>query len=308
MKQILNSGTTRLKNQLLKSENVGMKIQKLLFRAKFFLSRLAKIILTIIICILLYAHLIEPNWIDINYVGLNLPNLASEFNGYRIVQISDIHVDKRSKKRRLNHIFRLVNQQNPDLIAITGDFVTRRQIKFIPKLESTLGKLNASDKVVGVLGNHDYWANAAKIAEVLEKNNILNLDNKVYTLKRGNALLNIAGVDDIWMGKDRLDLVLQQLHNKGAAILLAHEPDFADTSAATNRFDLQLSGHSHAGQIRLPFLEPPLLPGLGEKYYAGLYKIGKMFEYTNRGVGMTKLHLRFGSRPEITVFILESGE
>ncbi|MGB3758006.1 MAG: metallophosphoesterase [Rivularia sp. (in: cyanobacteria)] len=260
-----------------------------------------------IICTLLYAHLIEPNWIDINYVRLKLPNLASEFNGYRIVQISDIHVDKRSKKRRLNHIFRLVNQQKPDLIAITGDFVTRRQIKFIPKLEATLGQLSASDKVVGVLGNHDYWANAVKIAEVLEKSNVLNLDNKIYTLKRGNALLNIAGVDDVWMGKDRLDLVLQQLPPEGAAILLAHEPDFADTSAATNRFDLQLSGHSHAGQIRLPFFEPPLLPGLGQKYYVGLYKIGKMFEYTNRGLGMTKLHLRFGSRPEITVFILESS-
>lgn len=283
-----------------------MKIRKLLTRAKFFLLRLTKFIFTIIICTLLYAHFIEPNWIDINYVRLKLPNLASEFNGYRIVLFSDIHIDKRSKKRRLNHIFRLVNQQKPDLIAITGDFVTRRQMKFIPKLEATLGQLNASDKVVGVLGNHDYWANATKIAEVLEKNNILNLDNKVYTLKRGDALLNIAGVDDVWVGKDRLDLVLKELPAKGAAILLAHEPDFADTSAATNRFDLQLSGHSHAGQIRLPFLEPPLLPGLGEKYYAGLYKIGNMFEYTNRGIGMTKLHLRFSARPEITVFILET--
>ena len=224
------------------------------------------------------------------------------------MQISDIHVDKRTKKRYLNHIFHLVNQQKPDLIAITGDFVTRRQIKFLPKLEATLGKLSASDKVVGVLGNHDYWTDANKVAQVLEKNHILNLDNKVYTLKRGNSILNIAGVDDVWVGKDRLDLVLQQLPAQGAAILLAHEPDFADTSALTNRFDLQLSGHSHAGQIRLPFLSPPFLPSLGEKYYAGLYKVGKMLQYTNRGVGMTKLHLRFGSRPEITVFRLGSGE
>ncbi len=283
-----------------------MIFRQLLLRAKFFLLKLTKLILTIIICTLLYAHSIEPNWIDINYVGLKLPNLASEFNGYRIVQISDIHIDKQIKKRSLNHIFRLVNQQKPDLIAITGDFVSRRQIKFLPKLEATLGQLHASDKVVGVLGNHDYWAKPKKIAEVLEKNNVLNLDNKVYTLKRGNALLNIAGVDDVKMGKARLDLVLQKLPLEGAAILLAHEPDFADTSAATNRFDLQLSGHSHAGQIRLPFLEPPLLPYLGERYYAGLYKVGKMFEYTNRGIGMTGPHLRLGSRPEITVFILEA--
>ncbi|AFY58305.1 putative phosphohydrolase [Rivularia sp. PCC 7116] len=285
-----------------------MKTHKLLFKAKFLLSRLTTNIFILGICVLLYAHFIEPNWIDINYVELKLPNLASEFNGYRIVQISDIHIDKRSKKQQLNHIFRLVNQQKPDLIAITGDFVTRRQMKFISKLEATLGQLNAVDKIVAVLGNHDYWANATKIAEVLEKNNVLNLDNKVYTLKRGNSILNIAGVDDVWVGKDRLDLVLQQLPSEGAAILLAHEPDFADTSALTNRFDLQLSGHSHAGQINLPFLSPPFLPGLGQKYYAGLYKIGTMFEYTNRGIGTTKLHLRFGSRPEITVFRLGSGE
>lgn len=283
-----------------------MKTHKLLFKAKFLLSKLSKSIFILSICVLLYAHFIEPNWIDLNYIELKLPNLASAFNGYRIVQISDIHIDKRTKTRYLNHIFRLVNQQKPDLIAITGDFVTRRQIRFIYKLEATLGKLNASDKVVGVLGNHDYWTDAKKIIQVLEKNNVLNLDNKVYTLKRGNSILNIAGVDDVWVGKDRLDLVLQQLPSQGAAILLAHEPDFADTSALTNRFDLQLSGHSHAGQIRLPFLEPPLLPGLGQKYYAGLYKIGKMFQYTNRGVGTTKLHLRFGSRPEITVFILNN--
>jgi len=293
-----------VKNRKLKNENS----KSLLFKVKFLLLRLTKSIFILSICALLYAHFIEPNWIDINYIELKLPNLASAFNDYRIVQISDIHVDKRTKTRYLNHIFRLVNQQKPDLIAITGDFVTRRQIKFLPKLEATLSKLNASDKVVGVLGNHDYWTDATKISEVLKKTNVLNLDNKVYTIKRDNAILNIAGVDDVWVGKDRLDLVLQQLSSKGAAILLAHEPDFADKSAATNRFDLQLSGHSHAGQIRLPFFDPPLLPGLGQKYYAGLYKVGKMFEYTNRGIGMTGLHLRFGSRPEITVFVLKSRE
>ncbi|MEA5594359.1 metallophosphoesterase [Rivularia sp. UHCC 0363] len=282
--------------------------QKTLLQARMLLSRVVKIIFITSICALLYAHFIEPNWIDVNYVQLKLPHLASEFNGYRIVQISDIHVDKQTKKRRLNHIFRLVNRQKPDLIAITGDFVTRRQAKFIPKLKDTLGQLSASHQTVAVLGNHDYWADAKKITEVLAQTNILNLANTVYTVKRDNAMLHIAGVDDVWVGKDRLDLVLQELPTDGAAILLAHEPDFADTSAATNRFDLQLSGHSHAGQIRLPFLKPPALPGLGRKYYAGLYKIGEMFEYTNRGIGMTGLHLRFASRPEITVFILESRE
>ena len=146
-----------------------MKTHNLLFKAKFLFLRLIKNICILSICALLYAHFIEPNWIDINYIRLKLPNLASEFNDYRIVQISDIHIDKQTKKRRLNHLFHLINQQKPDLIAITGDFITRRQVKFLPKLEATLGKLNASDKVVGVLGNHDYWTDATKISQVLEK-------------------------------------------------------------------------------------------------------------------------------------------
>jgi predicted MPP superfamily phosphohydrolase len=92
------------------------------------------------------------------------------------------------------------------------------------------------------------------------------------------------------------------------AILLAHEPDFADTSAATGKFDLQVSGHTHGGQVVVPFLGPPVLPYLGQKYHTGLYKIGNMFQYTNRGVGMNRLAVRFNCRPEITMFELESTE
>ena len=255
-------------------------------------------------CILLYAKLIEPNWIDIHKVQLRLPDLASEFNGYRIVQISDLHTDKLMRERRLRGIFRLVNRQKPDLIAMTGDFVTEYQQRFIPNFQNSLKVLKAKDKTVAVLGNHDYLANPQGIRKALLANNIVDLSNSVYTIKRGNAIFNIAGVDDVLMGKPRLDLVLQQLPSEGAAIILAHEPDFADTSATTGKFDLQLSGHSHAGQVRLPFLKPPALPTLGRKYYEGLNRIGDMNIYTNRGIGMTGLHIRFGSRPEITVFDL----
>jgi predicted MPP superfamily phosphohydrolase len=157
------------------------------------------------------------------------------------------------------------------------------------------------------LGNHDYWADANAIAFALKQANISLLQNDIYTIEHGNSKLNIAGVDDVWVGKSRLDVVLEKLPPQGATILLAHEPDFADTSAATKRFDLQLSGHSHAGQMRLPFFRPLILPPLGEKYYRGLYQLGEMKLYTNRGIGMTGLHLRFNSRPEITVFTLNTA-
>ena len=105
---------------------------------------------------------------------------------------------------------------------------------------------------------------------------------------------------------DRLDEVLAQLPADGAAMLLCHEPDFADISAATGRFDLQISGHTHGGQIVLPFIGPIHTPRYGHKYSLGMYQVGDMIQYTNRGVGMARLPVRFNCRPEITVFTLEA--
>ncbi|MCG6134495.1 MAG: metallophosphoesterase [Nostoc sp. LLA-1] len=255
-------------------------------------------------CTLLYAKLIEPNWIEINSLQLTLPHLAKEFNGYRIVQISDIHRDQWMNPQRLRRVVRLVNQQSPDLVAITGDLITRDSPQLILSLGSTLSGLTPKDATVATLGNHDHENNVSAILRVLEQNGIVHLCNEVYTLKRGSALLNIAGVDDVGAGKARLDLVLKQLPQQGAAVLLAHEPDFAKTSATTGRFDLQLSGHSHGGQVRLPVLKPPILPPWGKKYYLGSYQVGNMQLYTNRGLGMTGMHIRLFARPEITVFTL----
>jgi uncharacterized protein len=257
-------------------------------------------------CALLYSKWIEPNSIAINYLQLTLPHLSSEFNGYRIVQISDIHRDRWMTPQRFRRIVRLVNQQEPDLVAITGDLITRRLPQFIPSLGSMLAEFTPDDLTVAILGNHDHENNVKAIIQVLEQNGIVHLGNDVYTLKRGQAVLHIAGVDDVNTGKDRLDLVLQKLPREGAAILLAHQPDFIKSSAITGRFDLQLSGHSHGGQVRLPGLKPPFLPPGGRKYYLGLYQVGDTQLYTNRGLGMTELHLRFFARPEITVFTLVS--
>jgi hypothetical protein len=158
-----------------------------------------------------------------------------------------------------------------------------------------------------VLGNHDQWPTPAIIRQVLRESSILDLSNTVETLRRGRAALHLAGVDDAWHGLARLDRVLARLPAGGAALLLAHEPDFADTSAATGRFDLQLSGHSHGGQVVLPFVGPPTLPEMGEKYPSGRYLVGGMVQYTNRGVGMVRPHVRLNCRPEITLLTLQAA-
>jgi uncharacterized protein len=253
-----------------------------------------------------YARVVEPIWVDISHVALTLPRLDAAFHGYRIVQFSDIHMDSWMTPDRLADVVQLVNAQQPDLIAITGDFVTLNAPAFTTSLTVVLSGLSASDGVVAVLGNHDHWSSSMLIRDVIHDSGMHDLTNASHTVVRGNAMLHIAGVDDIWAGDPQLDAVVAQLPHSGAAILLAHEPDFADVSADTGRFDLQLSGHSHGGQVRMPLFGPIHTVYLGAKYVAGRYQVGKMIQYTNRGIGMLSPHVRFSCRPEITVFTLSS--
>ena len=254
---------------------------------------------------IVYATQVEPSWIDVRTVTLTLPHLATEFSGYRLVQLSDIHADRWMTADRLAHLVERVNQLHPDAVVLTGDFVTRNAEQFASNLVA-LKQLRPQDKTLGVLGNHDAWSNPDLIQATLEASGVQVLSNQVVTLHRQAALLHIAGVDDVWANRDRLSAVLAALPTAGAAILLAHEPDFADQSAATGRFDLELSGHSHGGQVKLPFVKR-FVPPLANKYPIGQYTVGSMIQYTNRGVGMTGLHVRFNCRPEITVFTLSAA-
>lgn len=252
-----------------------------------------------------YATKIEPNWFQVVPVDITIPQLASSFEGFKIAQISDIHTDDSMNQKKLARIIELVDKQQPDIIAITGDFFTKSpDQESIDLLEENLANLLPKEKTIAVLGNHDHTYNPEIIRNIFNNSNILELNNSVYTIQRGEDKLNIAGVDDYWKRKSRLDLVMEQLPSDGVAVLLAHEPDFADVSSVENRFALQMSGHSHGGQVRIPFRLPPVLPPLGKKYPVGRYQVGNMVQYTNRGVGMVKPLVRFGSRPEITVFRL----
>ncbi len=254
-----------------------------------------------------YSAYIEPGWFDTEHVHLRLPRLSPAFAGYRIAQISDIHLDGAFMTReRLIDIAHRVNELQPDLVALTGDFVTYRPADFAGDLIAGLSRLQAPDGAFAVLGNHDHWTKARTVRDILARSGVRNLDNEVVTLRRGSEVLHICGVDDYWERESRLDRVLDDLPEDGPAILLAHEPDFADISAATGRFDLQLSGHSHGGQVDPLISDRRILPPYAKKYPIGLYHVGGMIQYTNRGVGMTHPRLRFNCRPEITLFTFAS--
>lgn len=266
----------------------------------------------------LYSRYVEPYWVAVERVALTLPRLAPLFDGYRIVHISDFHLDGWMTPERLERVVDIVNEQEPDLVAITGDFVAV-SIDYISGLPRSLKKLEAADGVVAVLGNHDHMNDAGAVRSALGSAGVVDVSNSVYTLRRDGTALHVCGVDSVMEGYDRLEEVIEALDDEpGCAILLAHEPDFADKTAATGRFDLQLSGHSHGGQVRIPFLKTPyvvpllsrlgfsFVPPLIYEYPSGLYEVGEMYQYTNRGLGVIYARFRLNSRPEITVFTLRA--
>ena len=259
----------------------------------------------------IYSFLVEPGLVKVESVSLKLQRLTPAFSGIRIAQISDIHMGGWMNAEHLQTVVDLVVTQKPDLVLLTGDFLIGHGFdadseQAVRDLITILTPLAASFPSLAILGNHDYWTNPEAVRKLLRSCNIMDLTNTVFTMTRGAEKLHLCGVDDIWEGDARLDKVLGQIADDGAAILLAHEPDFADTSAATGRFDLQVSGHSHGGQVVIPFIGPPILPYLGRKYPSGLYQVGKMYQYTSRGVGMARLPIRFNCPPEITLFTLSS--
>lgn len=260
-----------------------------------------------------YPTQIEPAWIEVTQQRISLSRLGTDFAGYRIVQISDIHSDLVwTDQERVEEVVQLVNEQQPDLVVITGDFISGLANSKNLAALSPLRSLRARDGVFAVLGNHDHAGGAAQVRDMLHTYGVYELNNASHTIKRGDSKLHVVGLDDlllphdqvipIWSYKPLLDSILRGLPAAGETILLVHEPDFADVAATMGRIGLQLSGHSHGGQIRIPFYGPLALPALGERYPQGLYRTGNMLHYTNRGIGMVAPRVRFNCRPEITVF------
>lgn len=169
-----------------------------------------------------------------------------------------------------------------------------------------LKKLKPKNASIAVLGNHDHWAGAEKVREILSKSNIVDISNNVFSVSESNSSLVFAGVDSAMLKKDQLELVLEKMPHGVPAVLLVHEPDFAEKSAPTGRFSLQLSGHSHGGQFIIPKFGTPVRGELFWKYPLGKYKVGEMVLYTNRGLGTNSYWLRINCPPEITVINLNA--
>ncbi len=244
-------------------------------------------------------------YFDVVDVDIELDNLDFEFNNYKIINLTDIHIGQWLTPEYLEGVVDYVNTLNPDLITLTGDYVSYILKGYEKDLEKSFKKLKARDGKLAVLGNHDHWLGASEIRNILKKANIKDLSNDVYSIKS----LNIAGIDSYTVGADDLDSVLNKLPQKGANILLVHEPDFAKISSKTGKFGLQISGHSHGGQFIIPGTNiAPFRGPKSTKYPVGKYKVKNMIQYTSRGLGTNTFWMRINCKPEITLFHLKSNE
>lgn len=250
--------------------------------------------------------------LKITRLQLPLRRLPPRFDGLRIVQLSDFHYDRYVDVRVITSAVQAANQLQPDLVVLTGDFVTQGPFtgQYDPPsardaepCSHILSRLRSRLGIFAVLGNHDYYTDPNVVAEILRSRGFRVLRNQSFAVEENGARLWIAGVNDVVAGADDLEAALQQVPPSEPVVLLAHEPDFADW-VPPHRVDLQLSGHSHGGQIVLPVIGPPYLPPLARKYPWGLRRLGPLTLYTNRGVGTITLPVRFNCPPEITLLTL----
>jgi predicted MPP superfamily phosphohydrolase len=232
---------------------------------------------------------------------VSIAGLPTALAGLTIGQISDLHFGPVVNPLHVRAAVGVLLRARPDVAVVTGDFVSQLGGDEAGLVVRELSRLRAPLGQLAILGNHDHWTDAEVVAGAVQRAGLTLLRNANRSIERDGGRLWLAGVDDVWEGKADLPQALDGVPPDGRVVLLAHEPDFADEAAGDRRVALQLSGHTHGGQIRLPLLGTPVLPPFGRKYPYGLRRVGAMALYTNRGLGMIRPAVRFNCRPEVTL-------
>lgn len=250
-----------------------------------------------------YGHFWERKKLDVVRLSLTIPGLPESFKGMKLIQFSDVHLGHYFEPEDLQPLVTRMLSEQPDMICFTGDMVDEvvmplfAAVPLFSQLQPPLGKF-------AVMGNHDYRAGEQrKVRDGLMASGFEVLDNRHVVVNKNGQQLYIAGIDDVFHGVPDLPHALANIPSDGSVILLAHEPDFADITTEYP-VALQLSGHSHGGQVRLPFIGHLVTPQYAQKYVQGLYRVGNLQVYTNRGLGTTILPIRLFCQPEMTVFTL----
>lgn len=256
----------------------------------------------------IYAWQIEPFWLEFVHEKMPIKNLPADLEGKTLMQLSDLHVGNRFSRQYLIDSLKKAQAFQPDIVVYTGDFISYENEEQFTQLEEVMqdavhGKLGT----VGILGNHDYGKNwsqpevAQRVQGILEACGISMLMNQAKNI----AGLNIIGFEDAWGTNFRPSQAMKAYNPNKANLVLCHNPDVCDAPVWNHYEGWILSGHTHGGQCKPPFLDPPLLPVNNPRYTAGKIDLeGNRTLYINRALG--HLHqVRFLVRPEITIFTLE---
>ena len=228
-------------------------------------------------------------------------------DGFRIVQISDLHLEPWTKERHIQETIETCNALKPDLIAMTGDFVTH-SARPAGLLAELLTQLQVPHGVFACLGNHDFRCGPQDVENALKERHITVLRNDTCRIHTDHGVLHLAGMDTRYMGEINVRKSLAGWKTNQPLVLMMHEPDVADVFAAAGVKALQLSGHTHGGQLRIMGMPPLAIRRAhwGKKYLTGHYDVGSMQLYVNRGIGCVGVPLRIGCPPEVTELILRS--
>lgn len=268
--------------------------------------------------LVLYAGEVERHWVEISRQDLRIAGLPATFDGMRIAQLSDLHLDEYTEPFFLRDAVDRINRLNPDMVFLTGDYVTWgiSTKKFAEdaawQCANILTGLNCRNRYA-ILGNHDVLVNPTLVATALTDNGMKVLINDCQPIERSGARFWLAGLDDPVVGNPDPELAIpSRIRNipNEPVVVLCHAPDYADdllANPAGAAVKVMLSGHTHGGQVRLPLVGATLLPQLGRKYVEGWFHLGGMQLYVNRGLGAVGVPLRFDCPPEITLFTLHSA-
>lgn len=260
-----------------------------------------------IISLFYYSFIFEPNNIQVEKISIEIENLPEEFESAKIVHLTDFHSHNFGEREK--RVLGIIKDLNPDFVFITGDFIDHntKDINSCQKFWQELSNQHQG-KVFGVLGNHEHWLKSPDIDAIkrmLERNGIVILNNGNKKIYKDENYIYLLGVDDPDSELDDLPKAIIDTEENIPKILLAHSPDIIDNLQG-EKVNLVLAGHTHGGQIVIPFIKPFWVPTKNRgKYASGLFKIDNTYLYVNRGIGMASLQARFNCPPEIAVIELK---
>jgi predicted MPP superfamily phosphohydrolase len=250
-----------------------------------------------------YAMAFEPNNLILERKQVRLPKLPNPFDGFRIVLLTDLHLHPFTTTNLIRRTVEISNALKPDLVLLGGDFVCSYAAAAF-ELAPILERLDAKHGVFAVLGNHDHHRGAHIVLDGLRRASIRVLMNKGLGLTVGDSSIFLGGIDSVSAGQPNPRAAFSARKNEAVSLAPIHEPDYIDQLSRLVQVDLQLSGHTHGGQVRIPGLGAIILPPWGDTCVEGLYRVGSSQVYTSRGIGIIGVPFRFNCPPEVTEITL----